>query len=143
MSGKGSRESSAESGLDLTPFAAEFRGTAMLEAMIAALAVVSYADEISSLIERWRVLDVVAGDPLLAVLPKAAIAEEWAMHRRAFAADPAAAREAALRQVARLAPEPQKARMVLDACARIVNADRQASPAEIKAIHDIAATLQL
>jgi tellurite resistance protein len=143
MSGKDSRKSFAESSVDLAPFAAELRGAVMLEAMVAAFAVVSYADHVSSLIERWRVLDVVAGDPLLAVLPKAAIAEEWAMHRRAFTADPAAARQAALRQVARLASEPHKARMVLDACARIVNADTQAGPAEIKAMRDIAAALQL
>jgi len=106
---KTAEKSFAESSVDLAPFAAELRGVVMLEAMVAALAVVSYADQVSSLIERWRVLGVVAGDPLLAVLPKVAIAEEWAMHRRAFTADPAAARKAALRQVARLASEPRKA----------------------------------
>jgi hypothetical protein len=38
---------------DLTPFAAELRGTVMLEAMVAAFAIISFADRTSSLIERW------------------------------------------------------------------------------------------
>lgn len=128
---------------DLRPFAQEFRGALMLEALIAGCAVISYTDRKSSLIERWRLLDVLARDPLLAALPKAAVAEEWGAHRQAFAADADAAREAALRQVARLAPEPQKARMVLDACIRIASADKQASPEELRALRDIAAALQL
>jgi tellurite resistance protein len=128
---------------DLTPFAAELRGTVMLEAMVAAFAIISFADRTSSLIERWRLLDEISGDPLLAALPKAVIAEEWAVHRRAFATDPQAARRAALLQVARLADEPHKARMVVDACARIVNADRKVGSAEVGAICDIAAALRL
>ncbi|HQT75525.1 MAG: hypothetical protein B7Z80_09595 [Rhodospirillales bacterium 20-64-7] len=127
----------------LTAFAQEFRGALMLEALVAACAVISYADARSSLIERWRMLEVLAEDPLLASLPKAALAEEWATHRQAFTANPAAARDAALRQVARLAPEPHKARMVLDACIRIVNADQTAGSAELQALRAIAAALKL
>jgi tellurite resistance protein len=143
MTGKGSDKSSDSNPADLTPFAAELRGTLMVEALIAAFAVISYADLVSSLIERLRLLDVVAGDPLLAAFPKAVIAEEWAMQQRAFATASDTARNAALLKVARLAPEPHKARMVLDACIRIVNADKQAGQAEIKALRDIAAALQL
>jgi tellurite resistance protein len=128
---------------DLTPFAAELRGTVLLEAMVAAFAIISFADRTSSLIERWRLLDVVSDDPLLAALPKAVIGEEWAIHRQAFTTDPEAARKAALLQVARLAAEPHKARMVVDACARIVNADRKVRSAEVQAIRDIAAALRL
>ena len=129
--------------VELAPFAHEFRGTLMLEALIAAFAVISYADRNSSLIERWRLVDVLTRDPLLAALPRIAVADEWRKHQLAFATDAQAARNAALQQLARLAPEPHKARMVLDACIRIAKADAQANPAELEALHDIAAVLQL
>ncbi|HEX2943926.1 MAG TPA: TerB family tellurite resistance protein [Rhodopila sp.] len=133
----------ADTGPEMAPFAQELRGALILEALVAACAVISYADARSSLIERWRMLEIIAGDPLLASLPKTALAEDWAMQRQAFAANPTAAREAALRQVARLASDPPTARMVLDACIRIVNADQTAGPAEVKAIQAVAEALKL
>lgn len=115
----------------------------MLEALIAACAIISYADSRSALIERWKLVELLSDDPLLAALPKSAVAEEWAAHRRAFSAAPAAARAQALQTVARLASEPHKGRMVLDACVRIMNADRQAGEAELQALRDIKDALRL
>jgi tellurium resistance protein TerD len=115
----------------------------MLEALVAACAIISYADSRSSLIERWKLIEVLSGDPLLAALPRSIIAEEWAAHRKAFAVDPVAARAQALRIVARLAPEPNKCRIVLEACIRIMTADRQKSSSELRELHDIREALQL
>jgi tellurite resistance protein len=134
---------SDEAGAQLTAFAQEFRGSLMHEALAAACAIISYADGQSSLIERWRFSKVLADDPLLAAMPETALAEEWAMHRQAFITDPKAAREAALLLVARLAPEPDKALVVLDACARVIHADREVRPTEVQTLRDIAAALNL
>ena len=115
----------------------------MLEALIAACAIISYADSRSALIERLKLVELLSEDPLLAALPKSAVAEEWSAHRQAFAAAPAAARAQALQTVARLASEPHKGRMVLDACVRIMNADRQTGEAELQALRDIKDALRL
>jgi len=138
----GDKPSDEERG-ELAAFAQEFRGSLMLEALIAAMTIISYSDRQSSLVERWRLLEMLASDPLLASMPRTALAEEWATHSKAFNADPSAARKAALQQVARLAPEPHKGRILLDACARIVNADREVRPAEMQALRDIASALNL
>ena len=128
---------------NLEAFAAELRGTLMLEALIAACAIITYADAQSTPIERWTLVEMLARDPLLAALPKSVLAEEWAAHRQAFAADPADARAQALRTIARLAPEPHKGRMVLEACIRIMTADRQTAAAELQGLRDIREALQL
>jgi tellurite resistance protein len=143
MTTQDSDKPSDETRAQLTALAQEFRGSLMLEALAAACAITSYADGQSSLIERWRFSKVLADDPLLAAMPEAALAEEWAMHRQAFITDPKAAREAALLLVARLAPEPDKARLVLDACARVLHADREVRPIEVQTLRDIAAALKL
>lgn len=140
--GHDNRANADENG-NLAAFAAELRGALMLEALVAACAIISYADARSALIERWKLAEVIARDPLLAALPKSAIAEEWAAHRQAFAADPAAAKAQALQKVARLAPEPHKGRMVLEACIRIMTADRNTDPAELRGLRDIKDALQL
>ena len=123
--------------------AQEHRGALMLEALVAACAVIAHADGRSSAIERWRLLTVVADDPLLKALPRNAVTEATAEHRRAFLADPAAARAAALQQVGRLAPEPHKARMVLDACILVTRADGRTDAAEAQALRDVKAALGL
>ena len=123
--------------------AQEHRGALMVEALAAACAVISHADGRSSPIERWRLSTVLADDPLFAALPREIAAEASDAHRRAFRADPAAAREAALRQVARLAPDPGKARIVFDACVLVLRADGQTPPAEVQALRDVKAALGL
>jgi tellurite resistance protein len=143
MTAENSDKPSNEARAQLTAFAQEHRGNLMLEALAAACAIISHADGRSSLIERWRLSTVLADDPLLAAMPPGALAEESEMHLRAFIVDPTAARAAALLQVARLAPEPHKARMVLDACILVTRADRQVHPAEMQALHDIKAALNI
>lgn len=123
--------------------AQEFRGVLMVEALVAACAVISHADGRSSPIERWRLSTVLAGDPLLAQLPRDLVAEASRAHRDAFLADPAAARAAALHQVAFLAPEPYKAQIVLDACMLVTHADERLDPAEMQALGDIKLALGL
>ncbi len=128
---------------ELGAFAQEHRGNVMMEALAAAFEIISHADGRSSLIERWRLSTVLADDPLLAAMPQNALVEECAMHRRAFIANPIAARAAALLQVARLASEPHKARMVLDACVLVTRADMQIHPAEVQALLDIKVALNV
>lgn len=133
-------------GGDLGPMGAaaqQHRGVLMMEALIAACAVIAQADGKSSAIERWRLATVLADDKLLAALPQDIAATASANHRRDFLADPAAARAAALEAVARLAPEPQKALMVFDACLLVTRADERTHPAELQTLRDVKAALGL
>ncbi len=123
--------------------AQQHRGVLMMEALIAACAVIAQADGQSSPIERWRLSTVLADDKLLAALPQDVAATASAKHRRAFLADPAAAGMAALEAVARLAPEPQKARMVFDACLLVTRADERTHSAELQALRDVKTALGL
>lgn len=131
----------ADASAPLAAAAQEHRGALLAEALVAACAVIAHADGTASRVEWWRVTTVFQDDALLAALPRGAVAEVRDAQRRAFLADAAAARAAALRQLARLAPEPHKARMVLDACLRIVRADGQVTPAEVQALCEVAAAL--
>ncbi len=123
--------------------AQEFRGVLMVEALIAACAVISHADGRSSPIERRRLSTVLADDPPLAMLPRDLVAEASKAHRNAFLPDPTAARAAALHQVALLAPEPYKAQIVLDACMLVTHADERLDPAEMQSLCDIKSALGL
>ena len=123
--------------------AQQHRGILMVEALVAACAVIARADGKSSPIERWRLSTVLADDPLLASLPADIADEASEMHRRAFLSDPVAARAAALQQVARVASEPHKARMVFDACVLVTRADQRTHPAELQALRDVKAALKV
>lgn len=123
--------------------AQEHRGELMMEALVAACAVLSHADGRATGSERLRALALLQDDPLMAVFPRAALRASLDAHDRAFAADPAAARAEALRRVGHLASQPHKARMVLEACATICRADGRVGETEVAALRGVRDALGL
>lgn len=123
--------------------AQEHRGELMMEALVAACAVLAHADGHASGSERLRALVLMHDDPLMAVFPQDVLRASLEAHDRAFATDPAAARAEALRRVALLASQPHKARVVLEACATIGRADGRVGEAEMAALRAVRDALGL
>ena len=95
--------------------AQEYRGELMMEALVAACALLAHADGHATGSERLR----------------------------ALAADPAAAKAEALRRVACLASQPHKARVVLEACATVCRADGRVGETEVAALREVRDALGL
>lgn len=133
--------SSPDSGLLVA--AHEHRGGALLDAIAAACAIVTHADTRESASERLGLRAVQQDDPLLAALPADELTSRLALHAEAWRTDPAAARAAALRALAPMAADPNQARLVLAACARMPRADGQTEACEVDAVRAVRDALGL
>lgn len=112
----------------------EHRGGALLDAIAAACALVTHADARESVSERLGVRAVQQDDPLLAALPADELTSRLALHAEAWREDPAAARAAALSALAPMAADPNQAKLVLAACARMPRADGKTESCEVDAV---------
>lgn len=121
----------------------ERRAKRLADALVAACAVVAHADGRAAPEEARRMLAVMRSEPMLSLVPAADVATLFARHGRAFQADPRRAQARALRSVARLAREPREARLVLNACLAVSQADGRVHPAELEATRLVRAALGL
>jgi tellurite resistance protein len=113
----------------------------LLDALVAACAIVAYADGRADDRERRRLLGMMRRIPLLEGFSRDDLAEEFARHERAFEADPAQAREQALATIATLKPNTTEMRTLLSSCDDILRADGVAHPLEYEALSAIGRAL--
>jgi tellurite resistance protein len=116
---------------------------AVVEAIIAACALVALADDLVVARERQHLIRLICGNPALAEQSPAQIEKEFAMQSRLLYANPAAGRQRALRLIAEIAERSDMARIVLNACLLMTQADGQVTRQEIAAIKDIRNALKL
>jgi tellurium resistance protein TerD len=114
----------------------------LLDALVAACAVVAYADGQADECERRRLVGMMRRIPLLEGFSRDDLAEEFARHERAFENDPVHARERALAAVAALRPNTTEMRILLRSCDEILLADGVAHPQEYEALSSIGRALE-
>jgi tellurite resistance protein len=112
----------------------ELHGTRLMDATIAACAVVALADGDVAASERARVLTVMRKDALLSMFAQDEVRAAFDAHAGAFVENPAAAIEQALHAIMPLAGRGREARVVLEACLLITAADGRIDPRELDAI---------
>ncbi len=112
----------------------ELRGTMLMDATIAACALIAHADGDVSPAERARVMSTMRGDKLLSMFEHAEVRAAFDAHASAFSDDPAEAIETALRAIMPLAGRRQESHVVLQACLLITAADGRIDQRELDAI---------
>lgn len=120
-----------------------YRSGALLDAIAAAVAIVTHADAGESGAERLSLRAFQRSDPLLAALPADELLVRLKEHAAAWRADPAAARAAAMLALAPMRADPAQARMVLAACARVPRADGHTDACEVDAVRAVRDALGL
>jgi tellurite resistance protein TerB len=113
----------------------------VMDALVAACALVAYADGKADVSERNRLLGLMRRIPVLEGFSRDDLAEEFARQERAFAFDPVHARDRALEAVAALRPNANEARALIRSCEEIVRADGVAHPLENAALRSIITAL--
>jgi tellurite resistance protein TerB len=119
---------------DLLSAMIEYRGADLMEATIAACAIIAHADGNVAPSERAQMLQLMRADPLLAMFPRDAVMEEFARHARAYDLNYGDAVREAIVPVMKLAGRKRHARVVLNACLLITAADGRVDPREVDAI---------
>ena len=109
----------------------------LMEATIAACALVAHADGSIDPKERRRVLQLMRALPVFEGFSKAVVTSEFARQERAFEYDPSDARNMALASVAVLGATPSIARLILSSCQHVLEADGIRHPAEYKSLHEL------
>ena len=121
----------------------QYRGEKLMEATVAACALVAHADGELAPVERAQMLQFMRADALLSMFPRDEVLHTFYVHAAAFATDPKGARDAALRCIEPLAAHPRQARIVLTACLLLADADGQVHPAERQAVRLVREALGL
>ena len=109
----------------------------LLDAMVAACAIVAYADGDADERERRRLLGLMRRIPLLEGFSRDDLAAEFAVHEQAFERDSVHARQTALKTIAALRPNGDEMRALLKSCEEIIRADGVAHPLEQDALRTI------
>jgi tellurite resistance protein len=109
----------------------------MMDALVAACAIVAYADGNADAAERKRLLGLMRRIPLLEGFSRDDLAEEFSRQEQAFEADPVDARNRALAKITASRPNAHEARAVLRSCEEIIQADGVAHPLEQAAMRSI------
>jgi tellurite resistance protein len=107
---------------------------AVVDAIIAASALVALADGLVVARERQHLIRLICGNSALAKQSAAQIEQEFALQSRLLFANPAAGRRRALRLITGIAERFDASRMVLNACPLMTQADGQVTRQEIAAI---------
>jgi tellurite resistance protein TerB len=118
------------------------RQSELLDAMVAACAIIAYADGNADEQERRRLLGLMRRIPLLEGFARDDLAYEFALHEQAFELDPASAKQTALQTIAALRPSGDEFRALLKSCEEIIRADGIAHPLEQDALRTIMRALE-
>jgi tellurite resistance protein TerB len=113
----------------------------LLEAMIAACAIIAHADGSVAPTERRRIFKLMRALPNFAAFPSETVELEFTRHEQAFSDHHELGRKHALEVVARLKPHPGETRLLLSACATVLEADGVYHPQEYAELSAIAKTL--
>lgn len=118
------------------------RQSELLEAMVAACAIIAYADGNADEDERRRLLSLMRRIPLLEGFARNDLAYEFALHEQAFELDSESATQTALKTIAALRPNGDEIRALLKSCEEIIQADGVAHPQEHEALRTIIRALE-
>lgn len=113
----------------------------LMEAMVAACALIAYADGRLSPSERQRVIHIMRALPPFEGVSPEVVAMEFARHEQAFTQEPSIARDNVLRTIEGLMPYPWEVRLLLSACQKVLEADGVYHFKEYQALHDIGQAL--
>jgi tellurite resistance protein TerB len=112
----------------------ELRGTSLMDATVAACAIIAHADGDVSPAERRRVITLMQADRLLSLFARDEVRAAFDAYESAFAENPGLAMEQALMAIMPAARRREEARVVLQACLLITAADGRIDRRELDAI---------
>lgn len=113
----------------------------LLDAIVAACALVAYADGKVTVEERRSMLRAMRAMPALAAFSPAEVAAEFQIYAARFEQQPERARDHALRVIKSIVPRADDVALLLQACQHVMHADGIAHPAEYQAIGDVGRAL--
>lgn len=113
----------------------------LMQAMVAACALIANADGRIDAVERARVLRLLRTVPPMAGFPARELAAEFDRHERQLDFEPYSARDKALDAIEALQANATEARLLLSACQTVLEADGVAHPAEYEALSRIGRAL--
>ena len=117
--------------------AALVRTTDLMEAMIAAYALMAHADGEVAPAERRRMFSILRENPAMSVFSRADIADEIAEHEANFRFDPEVAQQIAREKLAAVMGQGRSIRLVVAACRDLIAADGVAHPSEYRMLAEI------
>lgn len=115
----------------------------LMEAFVAAYALMAHADGEVAAAERRRIFAILRETPAMSVFSRADLAEEVATHEANFRYDPELAQQIARERLIPLAGNRRAAARIVAACRELIPADGVAHPAEYRALDEIKAVLQV
>lgn len=118
-------------------------GEPLLQALVAAAAIISYADGRMDMAERRRLIEAFSASPPLDGFSVADLAEELAYYMRAYAYDPISAEARALAGLETTVLSPGHKQIVTEMCGRVLAADGMVHPAELGALDRIQKVLEV
>lgn len=122
---------------DATVEAARSQRAALMEAIVAACALMAHADGEVAGAERRRVLAILRENPAMSVFSHDELAEEMAAHEASFRYDPELAQQLAREKLQPLAGNRRAGHRIASACRALIPADGVAHPAEYRMLADI------
>lgn len=125
----------------LSEEAAFARSTHLMEAMVAAYALMAHADGEAAASERRRMLAILRENRALSVFSREELVSEMAEHEANYRYDPEVAQEIAREKLALVSGEPRSIRIVVEACRELIPADGVAHPGEYRTLATIKALL--
>lgn len=114
---------------------AAFARTAdLMEAMVAAYALMAHADGEAAAAERRRMLAILSENRALSLFSRDDLVRAMAEHEANYRYDPEVAQEIAREKLALVKDRPRAVAAVLDACRELIPADGIAHPGEYRAL---------
>lgn len=117
--------------------AAMARTADLLDAMVAAYALVAHADGEVAGAERRRIFAILREHPAMSVFSHDEIASEVAEHEANFRLDPELAQQIAMEKLALVIGQEQAVRQIIGACRELIPADGVAHPSEYRMLAEI------
>lgn len=121
--------------------AAFARSADLMEAMVAAYALMAHADGEAAASERRRMLAILRENRALSIFSREELVREMAEHEANYRYDPEVAQEIAREKLALVTGQPRAIGAVLEACRDLIPADGIAHPGEYRALAAIKALL--
>ena len=117
-------------------------GTAdLMEALIAAYALMAHADGEVAGAERRRIFAILRQNPAMSIFSRDHIADEIAAHEANFRYDPEVAQQIARERLAAVVGNRRASSRVVAACRELIPADGVAHPSEYRTLNEIKAML--
>ena len=109
----------------------------MMEALVAAYALMAHADGEVAAAERRRIFAILRENPSMAIFSHENLADEIAAHEANFRYDPEVAQQIARARLAPIAGNRRASARVVAACRELIPADGIAHPSEYRTLNEI------